>query len=80
MEMRSPGVGSSMRGAEMVTPGIGPATEGLSGFALLLDSHPASAPISINAATAGSPLTFMDFHVVSVNNRASCRGATMRGR
>src|SRR5450759_4496890 len=39
MEIFVPGVGSSIFGAEMSTPGIGPATDGLSGVELLLASH-----------------------------------------
>src|SRR5436189_1591840 len=46
MEILEPGPGSSIFGAEISTPGIGPATLALSGFELLLASH----AVSDNAA------------------------------
>src|SRR3954447_7235924 len=42
-EIFVPGVGSSIFGAEISMPGIGPATDGLSGFELLLASQAVSA-------------------------------------
>src|SRR5437773_1150489 len=74
--MRWPACGSSIRGAEISTPGIGPATEGLSGFELLDASHALSA-----STAASSPMTdvhwgylgFIDFHCVSGRKRPTFR-------
>ena len=47
-----PSAGSTVRGAVMSTPGMGPATEGLSGVSLFCASHPASATTDIKTTTA----------------------------
>src|SRR3954464_12724686 len=49
IEIFVPGAGSSIFGAEISIPGIGPATLGLRGFELLLDSHAVSAVTAARA-------------------------------
>src|SRR5690242_19837898 len=46
--IRAPAAGVMVLGAVMLTPGIGPATDGLSGFELLATSHPTSASAAAN--------------------------------
>src|SRR5258706_12458308 len=68
------GTGSNILGAEILTPGIAPATDALSGFELLDDSHEISATDATSAPTADRHLGFIDFHCVSERRTPFCRG------
>src|SRR6185503_6722893 len=68
--------GSSILGVEMSTPGIGPATDGLSGFELLDDSHEISTTVAARMPAAERNLGFMDFHGVSGRRKGLFRTRT----
>src|SRR5262249_41448038 len=55
-----PVCGSSAFGALMSMPGIGPATEGLRGFELFVDSH----AVAANAITAATATAYEGFLVI----------------
>jgi hypothetical protein len=59
-EICAPADGDIGAGAVMLTPGIGPATEGLNGFELLLDWQAATSTAATTATTGVQALRNMD--------------------
>src|SRR5438046_10040241 len=70
-----PANGSSIFGVEISTPGIGPATDGLSGVELLDDSHAVRAAAVASAHTAVRILLFIGLFTLGSHRGARSRRA-----